>query len=887
MESRQITELRKVTRNLSDITAPDGSFLELINLRFKDGVLRPVPSKVRTAISPQVKILFKHVISPAKYVLLGINTVGGNHLAYYYYLNGVMQTEYPTFLNVSGTELAFSPLGLTLTVSDITAETTFVLVFSNDTNTYTVYNDLTPEMPFIDVRHVRDAGQDSSNRSADFPIDDSASWSAGKVSEYCKMVDEKTSKGVFVGTYLVRFAWELFDGRIVRPSLPMYVLTGVVLQSSTVYYNGTYFAVYWTTDFDFWKPQFAVSLTSGEISDLKTKYKDYVKSLNVYITRTYKPGIEEGTLEKMSKYEVRSYFNVPKNMNAHVGKQKVFRTNNPTVDVNYTPDVKSETYYLLKSIPVNDLATGWQEMNDKTITDIMYRDFLPVDEFTHHSLYGRILFTYNDRIFMGNIKNRLYKGFSPTGMVKPISGGTTGSNYDVGMEFDIQTIDGLKTVFTGWVTYNYTYPTYDYAFRILSSDTFTSVYPIYWGYPDHRAIACRILLKDPSANVRLVKTWSMTCCQDQNFSHTNLDLLNDSYLGVWATPPIYVQPTGKTTYWDENRVQASELRNPFSYPAMNSYRLQGIVKGLASNAAAISQGQFGQYPIFCFTDQGIWAMNIGLGEALIDSITPLSRLVLANEKSILMIEGGVAFVAEEGLVILSGQNPVEISEEAEREYRSPMWDTVAYENIVNNPNTYQVKPYLSGEEFKTYLAGAILGYNHQESEIIVCNPSKNHSWIFNIVTKSWYKITHRWDSFFPSYPKWIGCVYEDVTWYLEDLSQENKSISEVIMIHAETRPFKFNNPSNPKALKRIQMLGNIDNAPESPFGIHLFGSNDGKEYYLHAASTFLNPNESLTIGRSTFSCKFYIFIFGGNVLDTSNIAALAADVEHRYTNKIR
>lgn len=252
-----------------------------------------------------------------------------------------------------------------------------------------------------------------------------------------------------------------------------------------------------------------------------------------------------------------------------------------------------------------------------------------------------------------------------------------------------------------------------------------------------------------------------------------------------------------------------------------------------------------------------------------------------------MIEGGVAFVSEEGLVILTGQRPAEISQEAEREYLSPMSDTVAYEQVINNPNTYQVKPYLSAEEFKTYLAGAILAYNHQENEIVVCNPAKNHSWIFNITTASWYKYTRRWDSFFPVYPKWMGYVYEDTTWYMEDLSQENEGIEEAIMIHAETRPFKFNSPANPKALKRIQLLGRVDNAPESPFGIHLFGSNDGKEYFLQAASSFLNPGEDLAIGRSTFSCKYFIFIFGGYVLDTSHLAALAADVEHRYTNKLR
>lgn len=80
----------------------------------------------------------------------------------------------------------------------------------------------------------------------------------------------------------------------------------------------------------------------------------------------------------------------------------------------------------------------------------------------------------------------------------------------------------------------------------------------------------------------------------------------------------------------------------------------GRILGMSTNAVALNQVQLGQVPIYCFAADGIWTMNIGTGETLINTISPLSREVCNNPASITPIDGGTVFSTSKGLFIISG-----------------------------------------------------------------------------------------------------------------------------------------------------------------------------------------------------------------------------------------
>jgi hypothetical protein len=359
-----------------------------------------------------------------------------------------------------------------------------------------------------------------------------------------------------------------------------------------------------------------------------------------------------------------------------------------------------------------------------------------------------------------------------------------------------------------------------------------------------------------------------------------------------------VLPIGENnTYWDDDRVQACEFQNPYYNPAANSYRVEGSVMGMATNAVPLGASQFGQFPIFVFTSKGIWAMNIGDGDILISSIRPHSGIVCINWRSILGIDSGVIFLANEGLMILSGREPVVISGSAEGPSASPLAGDIEYEKVINNPNTYQPKPYLDGVTFEAYCSAAYFAYiavttlNPPSKEIIVCNPNYDYSYVFNLDTKQWYKYTESWGPFIYDYPKVYGLKYIDNSYFaLFDMSlelQDPDHDTYPVLTHLETRPIKFGEVVSFKKIIRNLLYGWINPGREEPFTFYCFGSTDGKNWYVEQASNILIPDENVVTGRSSFSARSFIIIAGGRVYDNSYISGLIIDIEKKYTLKLR
>ena len=76
-----------------------------------------------------------------------------------------------------------------------------------------------------------------------------------------------------------------------------------------------------------------------------------------------------------------------------------------------------------------------------------------------------------------------------------------------------------------------------------------------------------------------------------------------------------------------NEVWVSEVNNPFVFNAQGVNTVgNGTIIGVVSNTRAISQGQFGQFPLFCFTSDGIWMLQTS-SEGIYSASSPISREV--------------------------------------------------------------------------------------------------------------------------------------------------------------------------------------------------------------------------------------------------------------------
>ena len=84
--------------------------------------------------------------------------------------------------------------------------------------------------------------------------------------------------------------------------------------------------------------------------------------------------------------------------------------------------------------------------------------------------------------------------------------------------------------------------------------------------------------------------------------------------------------------------RVSEAENPLVFPAKNSVQVgSAIIRALAANTRPISEGQFGEAPLYAFTDEGVWVLMLG-EEGTYQTRQPASRDICSNPKGILQIE---------------------------------------------------------------------------------------------------------------------------------------------------------------------------------------------------------------------------------------------------------
>ena len=111
-----------------------------------------------------------------------------------------------------------------------------------------------------------------------------------------------------------------------------------------------------------------------------------------------------------------------------------------------------------------------------------------------------------------------------------------------------------------------------------------------------------------------------------------------------------------------NKIYTSESDNAFYFP-LNGINTVGIgtIQGIASTTRALSQGQFGQYPLMAFSTDGIWAMEVS-SKGTYSSIHPISREVCSNPKSITQLDQSVLFATNRSISRIAESQVVSMSD---------------------------------------------------------------------------------------------------------------------------------------------------------------------------------------------------------------------------------
>lgn len=282
---------------------------------------------------------------------------------------------------------------------------------------------------------------------------------------------------------------------------------------------------------------------------------------------------------------------------------------------------------------------------------------------------------------------------------------------------------------------------------------------------------------------------------------------------------------------ETNRIQASATNNPLTFPFENSYAIgspTNTIIALQSAAIEMSDAKFGEFPLFAFTDEGIFALQAG-SETLYASIIPINYDKIINPNT-LAINGGIIYITERGVHLLAARGD-KLTSEASTLISSPIHGK-------------------DGRPPLDFLRDCQIMWPKEHNEVIFHNPDNGNgiAYVFNLDAGYWSTRTLVGTKINTDEMVSENSIY--------DLTHEDTSKPLVGAI--VTRPIKLGNVE----FKRLETIApRMSSGDETVMShVHLTGSVNGTDYMtLREHEIELEPHKvnPFTLRRTPFSAKYF------------------------------
>lgn len=317
-------------------------------------------------------------------------------------------------------------------------------------------------------------------------------------------------------------------------------------------------------------------------------------------------------------------------------------------------------------------------------------------------------------------------------------------------------------------------------------------------------------------------------------------------------------------------VMNSEVNNPFFFKA-SGFSSTGHTKilGLASATMAMSQGQFGQYPVYAFCEDGVFSLNVS-STGYFDSVTPTSRDVCISPESICQTDNAVIFATDRGVMVVSGSTVACMSEVLDGynfditllpAYDELMWDAGLDANA------------FSLVDIREYVHGCFAMFDYTGQRMILANPLYPYCYLYSMKSKAWTTMDNLFGGRLNSYPETFAI---DRRGRIVSISSPSADVAKGLVI---TRPLKLDDPDNYKTIYGARQRGTM---ASSSLSVALWGSNDMETWYLLRSSV-----SAVLRGFGGTPYKFHVM---GVITDMDRkelLNSFSVTYSAKYTNKMR
>lgn len=901
----------------SDYECSDGQLTTSLNLINEDNQLKPIFQPSVQAVLPEnYRVVYIHDTNTFTHYIINSNNV-------LYWLDGKKITE-ATDKPVSSTIIAgllanhelydfsssgiyeINAIGNTLVV--LTSNGIHHFLWKGKEEGYLYLGTHLPELP------ISFGLQGEMVKTEDFDIlfngisegdlwkefsEDNKTKITGKVlAKVNKFIaDKSTNAGKFIYPFLVRYAYRLYDGTLTMHSSPVLMIcsSDIAPQVAWSHIHGAksydsatlcVMGVLHSLDYAVCQP--------AQIEVLK-KWKDIVRSVDIFISKpiyTYDPN---GQCTKFAPVEENDCYCVCKHINQTADKNKYplmyqVRTFSEMYAFTFDPekfsyrsarliipkrsadqvkaDIRScSQFYFLKSIKLDELTTERTivEVGKNYLQSLVTRETMTDDYDSHDTLIPRYSFSYNSRLNLANIKKQLYNKFNTGALF----------NYSNGFISEKPEVNNVENR-TFFITVSF-YIKQDGRDIIVEGESFPlprKSYFLFLFYPNINAYKA-VIDGGVFSTIRFEVPLE---------AH---GFLNGAfYFGGWENPTQRISKDPRASSDEErtvsipNKIYTSQVNNPFHFPVLGINAVgTGTILGISAAAKALSQGQFGQFPLYAFTTEGVWALEVS-NTGSYSARQPITRDVCINPKSITQIDSSVLFATDKGIMLISGSQTQCVSDDIATE--------VPFD-VTMLPNMDQLQSmiglaggsYLPIKPFHEFLTGCQMIYDYIHQRIFAFNPTTDdkgrpcypYAYVFSLKSKLWGMMVSNLQATINSYPEALAMTNDNK---LVSFSNTDEKECKGLYI---TRPLKLDATNIHKTISSLIQRGHFQ---RGDVGTILYGSRDLYNWHFIWSS----KDHYLRGFRGT-PYKYFRIAGIASLTDGKSIFGTSIDFEQRHTNQIR